>query len=125
MALELKAEPLRPDAFAEFDQIISIPGQHSFSINRGSTIRHHDLAEIDVIDGDGHAILNMFRCQPRPSPLRLDLMERHPLGSQTFIPPQDREWLVVVGASANPLDYSNLRAFRAKGTQGITQQSII
>ena len=55
--------------------------------------------------------------QPRPAPIEIALMERHPLGSQLFAPMQARPWLVVV--CGDPRDASSYRAFRATGRQGV------
>ncbi len=118
-ALKLKPEPLTQSAFAPFGDVIELPGVDSYPINKGFTMRHHDLAHVDVATDGGNPLVSIFRFQPRSMPLRLDLMERHPLGSQAFYPLNDREWLVVVGEASDPLDIANLRAFKARGTQGL------
>ena len=44
-------------------------------------------------------------------------MERHPLGSQAFLPLQDRPWLVLVAEDV--ADVASYRAFTATGLQGV------
>lgn len=117
--MTLSPKPLTQEAFARFGDVIELPGAQHFPINKGFTERHHDLADVDVQMSDGHALISIFRCQPRPSPLQLDLMERHPLGSQAFYPLQDRDWLVVVAGEDDPCDPDNLHAFHATGRQGV------
>lgn len=119
MPLTLTPQPLTQDAFAKFGDVIELPSANVIPINNGFTDRHHDLANVDVANDGGHALISIFRCQPRPIPLRLDLMERHPLGSQSFYPLQNRPWLVVVADGEDPTDIRNLRAFSATGTQGV------
>lgn len=94
-------------------------GAHHFPINQGTTERFHDLADLQLNHVGGKPIVSIFESQPRPNPIRLEVMERHPLGSQAFYPLQDREWLVVVAHGPDPLSFENLRAFRASGQQGV------
>ena len=118
MAITLKPEPLTREAFAPFGDVIEMAGAEHYPINQGTTERYHDLARIDVTDGGGEALISIFRGQPRPQPIRLELMERHPLGSQAFYPLQPRDWLVVVSIADDPCDPSGLRVFQASGVQG-------
>jgi ureidoglycolate lyase len=70
-----------------------------FTINGGNTERYHDLADIDPGEG-GRVIVSIFRGQPRSLPFRVGMMERHPLGSQAFVPMSGRPYLVVVAPAA-------------------------
>ena len=66
----------------------------------------------------GEAVnISIVSANPRPKPIAIKLMERHPLGSQIFYPLQDRPWLVVV--CVEPKDGKSFRAFSATGRQGI------
>jgi ureidoglycolate lyase len=119
MARLLKIQPLTREAFAPFGDVIETDGSAHFTINAGFAERFHDLANVDVAAEDGRALISIFRVQPRPMPLRLTLMERHPLGTQAFFPLHDRDWLVVVAAGPEPRVPDALRAFRAGGRQGV------
>ena len=96
MSVVLKPEPLTRAAFAPFGDVIEMEGAHHYPINEDIAERYHDLAAVDVAAESGRPLINFFRGQPRPLPIAIRLMERHPLGSQTFYPLQDRDWLVVV-----------------------------
>jgi ureidoglycolate lyase len=111
----MKIEPLTKQAFAPYGDVIETEGAEQRSINQGFATRFHDLANIDV--GDGEAILSIFTAIPRPQPIAIKLMERHPLGSQIFYPLQNETWLVLV--CDDPHDIKSYRAFRATGVQGI------
>ena len=116
----LTIEPLTAEAFAPFGDVMEVSDRaRHFTINAGSTERYHDLARIDVADAGGHAILNIFRAQPRGLPLRLLLLERHPLGSQAFMPLSGLPYLVVVADGGAEPDVSRLRCFRATPGQGV------
>jgi ureidoglycolate lyase len=115
----LDIEPLTRETFAPFGDVIETEEAAHFTINAGFAERFHDLAGVDVAAGGGRPLISIFRGQPRPTPLRLTLMERHPLGTQAFVPLQDHAWIVVVAAGADPCRPDALRAFRAGGRQGV------
>jgi len=118
----LDIAPLTATDFAPFGDVIEMAGAQHFPINQGTTERYHDLAKLDLNKVGGKAIMSIFETQPRPLPIQLELMERHPLASQAFFPLQDRDWLIVVAAGPDPVniqDRDNLKAFRASGQQGI------
>ncbi|BEU21285.1 ureidoglycolate lyase [Paraburkholderia sp. 22B1P] len=114
----LAIEPLTREAFAPFGDVIELEGAKQIPINLGTTIRYHDLAKVDVTDEGGRTLVNLFRGQPRALPFEITMMERHPLGSQAFIPLNDKPYLVVV-APAGELDESKIRAFVTSGWQGV------
>ncbi|MBN3764693.1 ureidoglycolate lyase [Burkholderia sp. Ac-20365] len=114
----LAIEPLTREAFAPFGDVIELEGAKQIPINLGTTIRYHDLAKVDVTDEGGRTLVNLFRGQPRMLPFEIRMMERHPLGSQAFVPLNDKPYLVVV-APAGELDESQIRAFVTSGWQGV------
>jgi ureidoglycolate lyase len=96
-------------------------GARHFPINQGTTERYHALATADTSEQGGQTIVSLFRGQPRSLPLQVTLMERHPLGSQAFIPltqSSEDEYLVVV-APAGEFKVEDLRAFLGRGFQGV------
>ena len=113
-------EPLTAAAFAPFGDVIEVSDRaRHFPINNGSTERYHDLTRLDVSSGNGHAILSIFRAMPRRLPMQLLLLERHPLGSQAFMPLSQRPYLVVVAGTGEQPDLSHIRCFRAAPAQGV------
>ena len=119
MITVLKARPLTREAFAPFGDVIETEGARGFAINAGLAERFHDLARIDIAAEGGRPLLSIFRGLTRPPPLRLTLMERHPLASQAFFPLHERDWLVVVATGPEPCRPEALQAFRATGRQGV------
>ena len=94
----LRVEPLTPAAFVPFGEVISFDAAREvFPINNGSTQRHHALAQVEV--GTGHGQISLARAQPRTLPFAVKLLERHPLGSQAFIPLSKQAYLIVVAES--------------------------
>ena len=113
--MRLNLEPLTGEAFADFGDVIEMDGAHHFSINQGMAERFHDLARIDM-GPEGKALLSIFVARAWPVPIAIRSIERHPLGSQAFMPLQQQDYLVVVTKTP---EISGLRGFLAKGTQGV------
>jgi ureidoglycolate lyase len=114
----LRVERLTRAAFAPFGDVIELEGARHFPINGGTTERYHDLATVDVGTQGGRTLISVFRGQPRALPVEISMMERHPLGSQAFLPLAHASYLVVV-APAGELDPAQLRAFWTDGWQGV------
>ena len=115
----LRPEPLTRAAFQPFGDVIETDGAGHFEINNGTTTRFHDLARIDVGAEGGRALVNIFRARPLPLPLAVAMIEKHPLGSQAFVPLRDAPFLVVVAPPGDRVAPEDLRAFRAEAGQGV------
>ena len=115
---ELTPEPLTAEAFAPFGRVIEASDAAvKININQGHAVRYDRLAEIDVADGGGTPVISLFRAKPLTEPV-LKTFERHPLGSQSFVPLGGRPYLVAV-APAGGFDPAKVRLFRAEGHQGV------
>lgn len=114
--MSLHAEPLTARAFAPFGDVIEISGTPDKMINQGLCGRHHDLARLDF--GDGQAGISLFDSQPAAQPLSVRMVERHPLGSQAFIPLNQVPFLVVVAEDDNGTPV-NPRAFLTARGQSV------
>ena len=111
-------KPLSADTFSDFGDVIEVrEGAEFISINQGYTERHHDLANIDV-GSSGHTLVNIFRSTPLAVPVKITLMERHPLATQAFMPLSNNPYLVVV-AKAGEFDESAIEVFLAQANQGV------
>jgi len=115
----LTAKRLTQEAFALFGDVIAVDehNQH-FPINQGYTTRHNNLAQVDVLGDGAQGIISIFRSTPLSLPVKISMMERHPLGSQAFIPLSKLPYLVVV-APKGELDLSKVELFFAQSHQGV------
>jgi ureidoglycolate lyase len=116
--IPLEVRPLTKAAFALFGDVIETEGAEMRLINNGTTERYHDLATVDVTGEGARVLVNIFRGKAFAPPIDISMLERHPLGSQAFMPLQDRPFLVVVaenegGRPGQPV------AFLSKGSQGV------
>ncbi len=116
MSRTLTAAPLTAAAFAPYGEVIELSGAPDKLINQGLCGRHHDLARLDF--ADGRAGISLFDAKARHFPCPVEMVERHPEGSQAFIPVNNVPMLVVVAEDANGTPV-NLRAFLSAPGQSI------
>lgn len=117
MTGHIAAKPLTAEDFAPFGDVLECVGAPDKMINAGLCGRYHDRAKLDF-GADGRAGISLFNAEPRSLPYRCDLLERHPEGSQAFLPMTNKPFLVIVapdveGRPGKPL------AFLTKPHQGI------
>jgi ureidoglycolate lyase len=110
-------ESLTATAFAPFGDVLDTSGDPDRLINGGLCERYHDRARLDFGPG-GRAGLSIFNAQARSLPYALGLLERHPDGSQAFIPMTQNPFLVIVAADNNGTP-AQIRAFLTSPGQGI------
>ncbi|MGC9369645.1 MAG: ureidoglycolate lyase [Paracoccaceae bacterium] len=94
----LRTRPLTAEGFAPYGDVIELRGAPDKMINQGLCGRHNDLARLDF--GDGRAGISLFDAQARHWPLSVEMVERHPEGSQAFIPLDGARFVVVVADDA-------------------------
>ncbi|MEM7742312.1 MAG: ureidoglycolate lyase [Pseudomonadota bacterium] len=111
----LTAEPLIAAAFAPFGDVIETGGDFRL-INEGKCRRYHDLAFVDIVEGV--AGINLFQSEIRTVPYEADLLERHPLGSQCFLPMDNSSYFVIVAPDEDGLPGPSM-AFVAQPHQGV------
>lgn len=121
-AKTLTVRPLTRAAFEPFGDVVEADPATMRLINGGTTERYHALGHPRALGEGAELIISLFRGRPRALPYAVDMMERHPLGSQSFHPLQDRPWLVVVaedegGRPGIP------HVFRATGEQGVNYRA--
>jgi ureidoglycolate lyase len=116
--IELRPEPLIADAFRPFGDVIEAGDAYEL-INSGTTRKFADLANIDVSAEGGRPCISIYRATPYKLPLTIRMLERHPLGTQLFMPLHRNPFLIVVAPAGDSIDVGNLRAFMTGGHQGI------
>ncbi len=114
--MRLPVEALTRAAFASYGEVIEADAAGAIAINAGSAQRFHALATVDTAHAGGHAVISVVRAQPRTLPFTVQMLERHPLGTQAFVPLDPALRYLVVVASA--IDAAP-RAFLATHGQGV------
>ncbi|MDC0660459.1 ureidoglycolate lyase [Leisingera sp. SS27] len=117
MSRWITAAPLTAEAFAAFGDVIEVTGAPDKIINQGMCGRHHDRASLDF-GPDGRAGISLFDAKARHLPCKVDMVERHPEGSQAFVPVSGVPMLVVVADDDGGAPV-NLQAFISQPGQSI------
>jgi len=115
--MKIRIEQLTKAAFAPYGEVVEADGAKEIPINQGYAVRRNALGTVDIATNNGDVNISLFVAQPRPMPIAIEVMERHPDGSQLFYPLQDRDWLVVV--CDDPHKPDTYRAFLATWRQGV------
>ena len=118
MTAKLAVRPLTKESFAPFGEVLETQGAEARLINAGACTRFHALATVETRGEGARAVVSLFRTEPTALPLRLSMMERHPLGGQVFWPLSGGDWLVAVAPDENGRPGAPL-VFRASGSQGV------
>lgn len=112
----LTVEPLTPEAFAPFGDVLDASGAPDRWINDGACARFHDRARLDF--GSGRAGISLFLAEPRALPHDFALVERHPEGSQAFLPMSGHPFLVITAPDEGGIP-GRPRAFLTRAGQGV------
>ena len=113
-----QTEPLTAESFKLFVDVLEIEGVAPEIINDGNTGKFANLAEITLAQG-GQAPISIYRSAAMALPFQIQVMQRHPLGSQAFMPLHNRPFLVVVAPAAEQLDFKLIQGFFTNGEQGV------
>src|SRR5690606_41517877 len=103
----IKIQPLSTESFLPFGEVIACQGNHYFHINEQQTERYHALSEVE---SDAKVGLSIFRnMQAMAIPFQISILERHPLGSQAFIPMHGQQFLIVVATELDHTQPDNIK----------------
>lgn len=119
MTRTLTARPLTREAFAPFGDVLDTDWPNHFAINNGKCERYHDLAAVEAEGPAARVLISIFKGTPYEMPLKLGMVERHPLGSQAFMPLSPAPFLVVVCPDGNG-EPGEPRAFVTAPGQGVS-----
>ncbi len=116
----IKPVPITADRFAPYGDLIRASAANKAAMNDARFERFHDLATIDVDSAGGRVAVSIARCKRAATfPYVIDMVERHPHGSQAFIPLSPFSFVVVVAPAGEDVDVDELRAFVTDGREGI------
>ena len=105
--------------FSLFGDIISTRSAKPIDINAGYAKRFDDLANINTYKDNGKTIVSIFSAKKRNFPMKIDMMEKHPLGSQAFIPMKETTFLVLVAPENDKPDLNKIESFIVPSGVGI------
>ena len=119
----IKPIKLTKKRFSKFGDLIDTSKRKPISINNGYAKRFHDLMKIDTFKKRGKPIVSIFKAKKRRFPMRIDMMEKHPLGSQAFIPMEDTKFFVFVAPKGNKPNINKIQSFIVPKQTGINYKA--
>lgn len=115
----IKAKNITKKNFSKFGQLIDASKKNPISINDGYAKRFDDLINIDVSKDKGRAIISIFNAKKRRFPMKIDMMEKHPLGSQAFMPMKETTFLAFVAPPGDLPKIEKIKSFIVPPKKGI------
>jgi len=111
--MELIIEPklITKENFSKFGDMITTDGIKPLNINSGFAKRYDDIAKLNTEEKKGKTTISIFSALKRNFPMKIDMMEKHPLGSQAFVPMQETTFLCFVAPPGNKPNLSKIESF--------------
>ena len=109
--LSIKPKPITKDNFKKFGDMITTENINPIEINNGYAKRYDGIAKLDTKKENGESTICIFSALKRSFPMKVDMMEKHPLGSQAFIPMKETTFLSFVAPAGDKPDLTKVEAF--------------
>ena len=120
--LLIVAAEITAGAFAPFGTLIDATAVKPEAINDGTTMRHSDLAALDLRGSARDPVIGIYVASARRFPLGIAKLERHRRAAQVFLPLGPHRFVVVVAPGKEAPDWAALRAFVTKPGSGVALQ---
>ena len=119
MEKSIKPISVNRSNFAEFGDLISTSDINPIDINAGYAKRFDNLADLNTLKNGGKTIVSIFSALKRTFPMKVDMMEKHPLGSQAFIPMKETTFLTFVAPAGDFPEINKIQSFIIPPKTGI------
>ena len=103
--------PITKENFAKYGDMISTKDITPLEINNGYAKRYDGIAKLNTSKDNGETTISIFSALKRSFPMKIDMMEKHPLGSQAFIPMKETTFLVLVAPEGEKPDIKKIESF--------------
>jgi len=107
----IKPIPITKENFSKFGDMIATENIKPLEINNGYAKRFDEIAKIDTSNENGETTISIFSALKRSFPMKIDMMEKHPLGSQAFIPMKETTFLTLVAPEGKKPDIEKIESF--------------
>ena len=105
--------------FSSYGDLISTDDINPININEGYAKRFDNLANLDTSKDSGKTIVSIFSALKRTFPMKIHMMEKHPLGTQAFIPMKETTFLAFVALSGESPEIDKIQSFIIPPKMGI------
>ena len=119
--MKIIIEPIKINRknFSEYGDLISSNEINPMDINAGYAKRFDNLANVDTSNDGGKTVVSIFSALKRTFPMKIDMMEKHPLGSQAFIPMKETTFLSFVAPLGKSPEINKIQSFIIPPKTGI------
>tara|TARA_Y100001970_G_scaffold148134_1_gene181794 strand:+ start:53 stop:559 length:507 start_codon:yes stop_codon:yes gene_type:complete len=107
----VKPKPITKENFRKFGDMITTADIRPIEINNGYAKRYDGIAKLDTKKNNGESTISIFSALRRSFPMKIDMMEKHPLGSQAFIPMKETTFLAFVAPEGDKPDLNKIESF--------------
>ena len=115
----IKPTKITRENFAAYGDLISSDSIKPININAGYAKRFDNLAKINTSKDKGETIVSIFSALKRSFPMKIDMMEKHPLGSQAFVPMKETIFLSFVAPPGDAPEINKIQSFIIPPKMGI------
>ena len=119
----IKPIPMTKENFSKFGDMISTENIKPIEINNGYANRFDDIAKIDTANNNGETTISIFSALKRSFPMKVDMMEKHPLGTQAFIPMKETTFLTLVAPEGKKLEMDKIESFVVPKGKGVNYKT--
>jgi len=111
MKIEIAPKIITKENFTKFGDMVTTKDLEPIEINNGYAKRYDNIASLNTSEENGETTISIFSALKRTFPMKIDMMEKHPLGSQAFIPMKETTFLTFVAPKGEKPDLKKVEAF--------------
>ena len=111
MEIIINPKLITKENFFNFGDMITTDNLKSIQINNGFAKRFDGIANLNTSQDNGETTISIFSALKRSFPMKIDMMEKHPLGSQAFIPMKETTFLAFVAPQGDKPDLKKIESF--------------
>ena len=119
----IKPIKINKSNFSTYGDLISTNDVNPMDINAGYAKRFDNLADLNTSNESGKTIVSIFSALKRTFPMKIDMMEKHPLSSQAFIPMKDTTFLAFVAPPGDKPEIGEIKSFIISSGVGINYKA--
>ena len=123
MKIIIEPKPINKENFSKFGDMITTENIKPVDINNGYAKRFDDIAKVDTSNNNGETTISIFSALKRSFPMKIDMMEKHPLGSQAFIPMKETTFLTLVAPEGEKLEIDKIESFIVPKGKGVNYKT--
>jgi len=123
MKIIIKPKKITSKNFKKFGDLISTKKIKPININNGYAKRFNNLCKINTSSKKGNTIMSIFSAKKRKFPMKIKMMEKHPLGSQAFVPMSATKFLVFVAPKGDKPDINKIQSFLVPKQTGVNYKA--